>query len=156
MKRGLIACAIFSLLTLPAGITLAENLNDHGSMPMEQTKSIMLGEASADGVTGMAHLNDARDMMAKMGKKDNFHFMIMFSDVKTGAPINQGTVAVKIIDSKTGKAGEAIPLMGMGTGANSHFGADVFLPAKGDYQFQVGSKLADGKKRQFTYNFTFK
>jgi len=30
--------------------------------------------------------------------------------------------------------------MGMG----NHFGGDVVLPGKGEYQFQVGSKLADG------------
>ena len=42
--------------------------------------------------------------------------------------------------------------MGMG----NHFGADIVLPAKGEYQFQVGSKLADGSKRQFTFHYTLK
>ena len=32
--------------------------------------------------------------------------------------------------------------MGMG----GHFGADVALTAKGEYQFTVGTKLADGGK----------
>jgi hypothetical protein len=91
-------------------------------------------------------------MMAQMGKKENYHFMVMFSDAKTGAALEQGAVAVKITDPKTGQAGEAIPLMGMG----NHFGADVALPAQGEYHFQVGSKLADGSKRQFHFSYTIK
>jgi hypothetical protein len=42
--------------------------------------------------------------------------------------------------------------MGMG----NHFGADVALSEKGEYQFQVGSKLADGKTRQFHFSYTVK
>lgn len=163
MKQGLIICAIFSLLTLPT-LTLAETHTNHGghaamdpkaphdSMEMEG-KTIMLGdEQTVEGVKGMAHLKDVGAMMAKLGKKENFHFMMMFSDAKTGAAIEQGTVAVKIVDPKTGQAGMAMPLMGMG----GHFGADVSLPTKGDYQFQVGSKLADGTNRQFTFKYSYK
>lgn len=78
--------------------------------------------------------------------------MVMFNDAATGAAIEQGTVAVKIIDPKTGKAGGPIALMGMG----NHFGADVALTEKGEYQFQVGTKLVDGNKRQFQFSHTIK
>ena len=163
MKRGLIACAILSLLALPTipraethadhgAMQMGEQQGDHGAMPTMRTKTIMLGEETVDGVKGMAHLNDVGAMMAQMGQKENFHFMVMFSDAKNGTAIEQGTVAVKIIDPKGGKPGEAIALMGMG----NHFGADINLPAKGEYQFQVGSKLADGKTRQFTFTYTYK
>ena len=163
MKRGLIAYAILSLLTLPMAVTpthSAENhhsghsMKEHGAMPIPRTKTIMLGEETVDGVKAIARLNDVGAMMAQMGQKENFHIMIMFSDAKTGAAIEQGIVAVKIVDPKTGQAGEAIALMGMGAGASSHFGADVTLPTKGDYQFQVGSKLADSTKRQFAFKYT--
>ena len=165
MKRTLIAYAVLSLLSVPAltiaetasehsGHNMMEHQGNHGSKPITRTKTIMLGEETVEGVKGMARLNDVGAMMAQMGQKENFHFMIMFSDTKTGEAVTSGTVAVKIIDPKTGKTGEAIPLMGMGTGASSHFGADVTLPTKGDYQFQVGSKLADGTKRQFTFKYT--
>jgi hypothetical protein len=163
MKRGLVVCAILSLFTLPT-ITLAqtpadhsgqpmmEQHGDHGAMQMMHTKTIMLGEETVEGVKAMAHLNDVGAMMAKMGMKENYHFMVMFSDAKTGAAIDQGSVAVKITDPKTSKTGEAIPLMSMGP----HFGADILLPGKGEYTFQVGSKLADGTKRQFTFHYTVK
>lgn len=160
MKRAFVVYAILSLLALPA-VSPAETPGGHGAqhlmaqpgaMPMMPGQVIMLGEQTVEGVKGMAHMKDVGAMMAKMGKKENFHFMMLFSDAKTGAAIEQGTVAVKITDPKTGKTGEAIPLMGM----SGHFGADVALPDKGEYHFQVGSKLADGSKRQFTFKYVIK
>ena len=100
----------------------------------------------------ITHINDVGEVMAKMGKKENYHFMMMFSDAKTGDAMNKGTVAVKITEPGAGKAGAAIPLMGMG----GHFGADVALTSKGEYHFTVGTKLADGGKRQFTFDYTVK
>ncbi|WP_319588278.1 hypothetical protein [uncultured Desulfobulbus sp.] len=163
MKRTVLLLTVLSFLTLPAlaiGQTPSDHSQhampppqgDHGTMPMMNKQTIMLGEQTIEGVKGMAHLNDVGAVMAQMGKKENYHFMVMFSDAKTGAAIEQGTVAVKITDPKTGQTGEAIPLMGMG----GHFGVDVSLLAKGEYQFQVGSKLADGSKRQFTFHYTLK
>jgi hypothetical protein len=163
MKRTILVFALLSLVTLPAfaiGQTSSDHSQhampppqgDHSTMPMMNKQTIMLGEQTVDGVNGMAHLNDVGAVMAPMGRKENYHFMVMFSDAKTGAAIDQGTVAVKITDPKTGQTGEAIPLMGMG----GHFGADVTLQNKGEYHFQVGSKLADGSKRQFTFHYTVK
>jgi hypothetical protein len=158
MKRTLLASAILALMTLPtAAPALAASDHtghamDHSSMAMPPAATMMLGEQTVDGVKGRAHLNDVGAMMAQMGRKENYHFMIMFSDAKTGAAMEEGTVAVKIIDGKTGQAGEPIALMGMG----NHFGADIVLPAKGEYGFQVGSKLRDGAKRQFTFHYTVK
>jgi len=162
MKRTLMIFAGLALLALPLAAGAQTNMDhsqhampqhgDQGSMPMMRTKTIMLGEQTVEGVKGMAHLNDVGAVMAQMGKKENFHFMILFSEAKTGTAIEQGTVAVKITDPVTGKTGEAIPLMGMG----NHFGADIALPDKGEYSFQVGSKLADGSKRQFTFKYVVK
>jgi hypothetical protein len=159
MKRTALFLTFFSFFTLPA-LSIAQVESDHsqhampqhGAMEMTRTKTIMLGEGTVEGVKAKALLNDVGAMMAQMGKKENYHFMVMFSDAKTGAALEQGTVAVKITDPKSGQAGEAIPLMGMG----NHFGADVALPVKGEYHFQVGSKLADGNTRQFHFSYTIK
>lgn len=160
MKRSLIVFAALALLNLPA-IALSQSQHDHSQHAISphaghdatQTmnpKSIMLGEQTVEGVKAMAHLNDVGAVMARMGKKENFHFMVMFNDAATGAAIEQGTVAVKITDPATGKTGEPIPLMGMG----NHYGADVVLTNKGEYRFQVGTKLVDGKTRQFQFSYT--
>jgi len=160
MKRSLIAIAALALLNLPA-IAVGQSQHDHSQhmMPPEtgqaatqttNSKSIMLGEQTVEGVKAKGLLNDVGAVMAQMGKKENFHFMVMFNDAATGAAIEQGTVAVKITDPATGKTGEPIPLMGMG----NHYGADVALANKGEYRFQVGTKLADGKTRQFQFSYT--
>ena len=36
------------------------------------------------------------------------------------------------------------------------FGADLALIEKGEYRFTVGTKLADGKKRQFVFKYPAK
>lgn len=160
MKRSLIAFAALALLNLPA-IAIGQSQHDHGQHTMSphaghdatQTtnpKSIMLGEQTVEGVKAKGMLNDVGAVMAQMGKKENFHFMVMFNDAATGAAIEQGTVAVKITDPATGKTGEPLQLMGMG----NHYGADVALANKGEYRFQVGTKLADGKTRQFQFSYT--
>ena len=162
MKRKNILYTLAILVALPVSWAGAQQQThaEHGSQPMVQMHSeqdamqmneasIMLGDETVDGVKAMAHVNDIGVMMTQMGRKENYHFMLMFSDTASGAPVESGAVAVKIIDPKTGQAGEAIPLIGMG----GHFGADIILPEKGNYSFQVGTKLTDGKKRQYTFHF---
>ena len=159
MKRSLITLMSCALLALPMSTLAAEHEHgghameggSHASMEMMNGDSIMLGEQSVEGVNAMAHLNDVGEVMAKMGKKENYHFMVMLSNGQSGDAIDAGTVAVKITDP-TGVVGSPIPLMGMG----GHFGADVALTVKGEYRFTVGTKLADGKKRQFEFAYTVK
>ena len=161
MLRAFFLFSILSSFCLPAPVA-AQTQADHSGHAMHQdgghaamqsmnTESIMLGMETAEGVKAMAHLNDIGAMMAQMGRKENFHFMIMLTDATTGAPVADGTVALKITDP-SGVQGEAIALAGM----EGHFGADIVLPAKGEYRFQVGSKLADGKKRLFSFLYTVK
>lgn len=161
MKHLLFSLACCSFLALPLPGIAAEPDHSQHMMPaggghdttqMMHGDSIMLGEQTVDNVKAMAHLNDVGAVMAKMGKKENYHFMVMLSDAKTGATIDQGTVAVKITSPAATQAGDAIALMGMG----GHFGADIALSVKGTYQFTVGTKLADGSKRQFTFSYTIK
>jgi len=119
----------------------------HGGMKMEEGM-IMVGEETEEGVKAMAHLNDVKAAMAKMGMKETHHFMVAFVDT-AGNPVTEGTVAVKI-KNPAGKEGAPVKLMGM----DGHFGADIVLPEKGEYHFKVGTKLADGKKREYHFHYT--
>jgi hypothetical protein len=121
---------------------------EHGGMAM-QGDMMMLGDQVEDGVKAMAHLKDVKESMSKMGMSETHHFMVMFVDVASGEPIEQGVAAVKIVDP-SGNTSEPVALMGM----QGHFGADVALSPQGEYVFKLGTKLADGKKRQFEFNFT--
>jgi len=128
---------------------------DHGSMGHDgmamKGDMIMLGDAEQDGVKAMAHLKDVKDAMAKMGMKTTHHIMVMFVDQASGKPIDSGNAAVKV-KGADGKESEPVKLMGM----QGHFGADIELPGPGQYHFTIGTKLADGKKRQFDFDFTLK
>ncbi len=117
----------------------------HGGMTMGGSM-IMLEEKTADGVRGMVHLSDVGEAMAKLGRKENFHFMVMFTDTASGGPIAEGTVALKVVDPVGMESGPTAlaPMQGM-------FGADLALTGKGVYRFVVGTRLADGKKRQFEF-----
>ena len=110
-----------------------------------------LGSKTEKGVEAHADLKDVRAAMTKMGMKTTHHFMVSFADEKSAKAIDSGTVAVKITDP-SGTVTGPMELMGM----QGHFGADVILDKKGEYTFQVGSKLADGQARQFEFKTVVK
>jgi hypothetical protein len=128
---------------------------DHGKMgSMDHSKMAagmaMLGDQTVDGVKAMAHMNDVKAAMAKMGMKETHHFMVAFVG-KDGKQITEGTVAVKI-ENPAGTVGEPIALPGM----QEHFGADIILADKGTYKFKVGTKLPDGVVRQYEFKYEVK
>lgn len=157
-----------ALLTaaLVAILPLAVSAQDHGSHGGHNKKKdsgvhshadhsaahdamVLIGEQTVDGVEGMAHINDIRATMAEMKMQETHHFIMMFTD-KNGA-IETGTAALKIVDP-AGAEGTAVRLVAM----DGHFGADIILPEKGDYLFKVGTRLPDGKARQFEFSYTLK
>lgn len=165
MKRGLLYSTLLVFLTLPT-YGMAQDHSAHGGQggkaapaapqsgheAMMHGGAIMLPDVTVDGVKGMVHLMDTGAMMAKMGKKENYHFMVAFSEAASGKAISQGSVALKITGPGEAKAGEPLALMAMA----GQFGADISLPGKGLYTLEVGSKLADGAKRQFKFQYTVK
>jgi hypothetical protein len=82
--------------------------------------------------------------MKKMGMDATHHVMVFFTDEKSGDEIAGGKVALKV----KGVEAKPVMLMLMGTG----FGGDVTLK-DGMYTFEIGTKLEDGKKRQFSIMF---
>jgi hypothetical protein len=110
-----------------------------------------IGTVSVKGVAAMAHLKDVRAAMAKTGMKITHHFMVMFSDEKTGKPLDAGKVAVKIT-GPDGAVNGPLELMGM----QGHFGADFDLAKKGKYGVMCKYKLTDGKVRSSKFWYTVK
>ncbi len=82
--------------------------------------------------------------MAKMGMDATHHVMILFVDEKSGDSIAGGKVALKV----KGQDGKPVMLMQMKKG----FGADISVE-EGMHTFEIGTKLEDGKKRQFSIKF---
>jgi hypothetical protein len=158
MRKFTVLVAALFVCALPLAASAATHEHgEHGKMGemkhegmMMGKGMVMLGEETEDGVKAMAHLNDVKEAMAKMGMKETHHFMVAFIDA-AGNPITEGTVAVKIEDP-AGKTGEPVKLMGM----EGHFGADIVLAEKGKYEFNVGTKLPDGKTRQYEFKYEVK
>jgi hypothetical protein len=129
-----------------------EEHGDHGQSMhgmAGHAEMAMLGSTVEQGVTGTAHLNDIQEAMAGMGMKETHHFMIFFEDVDSGDLIPTGTAALKIKKPDGTELGP-INLIGM----EGHFGADITMAEKGEYGFTVGTKLPDGKVRQFEFSHT--
>jgi hypothetical protein len=120
---------------------------DHGSGMAMGGDKIMLQDVEVEGVMASGHMLDTKEKMAEHGMALTHHIMVSFMDAE-GASINDGKVAVKI-ESPDGKVSKPIMMMGM-SGA---FGADINLDKMGMYKFQVGTKLADGKKRTFNMHY---
>ena len=163
--------ALLSLALIPA--TAMAAMHDHGAapattampghempaqgmgmghdMPTGHEQMIMLGDQVVDGIKADAHLNDVKEAMAKIGLKETHHLMILFQEAETGKAVPTGTAALKIKGPDNVESA-AIPLMGM----DGHFGADIVLGAPGAYTFTIGTKLADGKTRQFEFSHELK
>jgi hypothetical protein len=136
----------------------AQKTQDHGAhgqsghdMHGGHAEMAMLGAKVENGIEATAHLNDVGEAMAKMGMKETHHFMVLFVDAGTGVPVERGNVALKIKGPGGSEIGPVV-LVGM----DGHFGADIVLPEKGQYEFTVGTKLADGKTRQFQFSHRLK
>ncbi len=109
---------------------------------------VEIGTDTQDGVVAIVKVKTydekTRATMAKMGMDATHHVMVFFTDEKTGAAVASGKAALKI----KGEDGKPAMLMQMGTG----FGSDVSV-GEGMTTFEIGTKLEDGKKRQFTVMF---
>lgn len=86
----------------------------------------------------------AKATMAKSGVDATHHVMIFFVDEKSGDAVVGGKAAIKV----KGQGGKPAMLMQMGEG----YGADVKLEGMMN-TFEIGTKLEDGKKRQFLVTF---
>ncbi len=155
MKQSLVAAlAAAVLLSLPlSALAMSQGAHkDHGKMEHDGMgmagEKTPLGSVTVEEVKGKAMLKDISAAMAKMNMELTHHFMVFFT-AADGSPLGDGTVALKVT-GPDGKTGAPVKLMGMADG----FGADILLAQPGEYRFEVGSKLKDGKTRQFTYSYT--
>jgi len=131
------------------GQSIHEKMENSGGM-MEGM--MMLGNVDQDGVRAMAHIKAydmaAMEKMQSMGMSATHHFMVMFVDIASGKPINDGMAAVKV-QPEGGKASKTVKLMKM----NDAYGADITVPAGKPVQITIGTKIKDEKKRQFLFEF---
>lgn len=159
LAKTILVAALFTGTPALAGTAEHGSMSgmDHGSSMTGMSHvskgagKILIGSASQEGVKGTAHLDDIRKAMAEMGMKETHHLMVTFKEDKDGKAIESGSVAVKVTDP-AGVKGEAVKMPAM----EGSFGVDLTLTKPGKYLFEVGTKLADGKTRQFLFKYTVK
>ncbi|MGK2905330.1 MAG: hypothetical protein ACSLFH_03175 [Desulfuromonadales bacterium] len=118
------------------------------AMAGDNADFVEIGTDTQDGVVATVKVKtyDEKTLasMKKMGMDATHHVMVFFTDQNSGDEIAGGMAALKI------KGSEADPVMMMLMGAG--FGGDVALE-DGMHTFEFGTKLEDGKKRQFSIMF---
>ena len=127
---------------------MSHDMHKGHDMANQDGDFVEIGKDTQEGVVATVKVKtyDEKTLatMAKMGMDATHHVMVFFTDEKSGNEIAGGKVAIKV------KGSEAKPVMMMQMGAG--FGGDVAL-GDGMYTFEIGTKLEDGKKRQFSMMF---
>lgn len=120
-------------------------------MAAEGADFVEIGKDTQDGVVATVKVKtyDEETMatMSKMGMAATHHVMVFFTDEKSGEPVAEGKAAIKVKGSEDTSTKPAMMML-MGDG----FGADVTLEGM-MITFEIGTKLEDGKKRQFEVGF---
>lgn len=93
------------------------------------------------------HLRSSGIKMPK-GMKETHHVAVEFKDVRSGKPLTQGEVKVKLQGPDKGEQTRDM------AGMQGHFGADFDLSKKGKYGIMFKFKLNDGKVRQVKFWYT--
>ncbi len=120
----------------------------HGDHDMSSDDFVEVGKDAQKGVVATVKVktydDETKEKMAKMGMDATHHVMVLFTDEQSGSAVVGGKAALKV----KGQDDKPAMLMQMGEG----FGADVKLEGKMN-TFEIGTKLDDGKKRQFKVMF---
>lgn len=155
-KMTVLIAALFALAAPMASFSM-----DHGSMDMghgshKMEKGNVAHEEVVDGVKATFIIQPMADAMKGMKMempkemKETHHIHVEFKDVKSGKPLTEGEVKVKV--QGPDKKDVTKELMGM----QGHFGADFDLSKKGKYGVMCRFQLKDGKVRSAKFWYTVK
>lgn len=126
----------------------AHDMHKGHDMGAEAGDFVEIGKDTQKGVVATVKVKTydekTKAAMAKMGMNATHHVMVFFTDEKSGEAVASGKAALKI----KGEDSKPAMLMQMGTG----FGTDVSVK-DGMTTFEIGTKLGDGEKRQFSVMF---
>jgi len=133
---------------------------DHDKMAMGMSnvahEEVVEGVKASFKVMSMKERMKEMDMEMPKGMKETHHIMVEFKDAKTGKPLTEGEVKIKI--QGPDKAEQVKNLMAMGgmAGMGAGFGADFDLSKKGKYGVMAKFKLKDGKTRSAKFWYLVK
>ena len=98
-------------------------------------------------VLSMKELMKEMNMEMPKGVKETHHIMVEFKDAKTGKPLTEGEVTIKVLNpDKSAQTKDLMAMKGM-AGMGAGFGADLEFSQKGKYGIMTKFKLKDGRIR---------
>jgi len=142
MKKLIIAVAAVMALSVPAAFAASEHGAHGGGHSAAAHEEVVDGVKVLFTVQAMEEAMKAMGMEAPKGMKETHHIAVGFTDVKSGKPLTEGEVAIKLLAPD--KSEQTKSMMAM----QGHFGADFDMAKKGRYGVMSRFKLKDGKVRQ--------
>jgi len=149
MKKLVLAIAAILALAAPVAYAASEH-GDHGSHGAAAHEEVIDGVKATFTVQTMKEAMKAMGMELPKGVKDTHHISVGFKDVKSGKPLTEGEVKIKV--QTPDKQETTKEMMGM----QGHFGADFEMGKKGKYGVMSKFKLKDGKVRQAKFWYSVK
>ena len=150
MKKLALVIAVASFVATAPLAAIAAMEHDHGAMKMDHgnggtmTKGNPVHQEVVDGV------KTTFEFYALPGGKETHHIMVTFTDAKSGKPLTEGEVKLKVMGPE--KNEQLKNLMKMGEG----FGANFSMAKKGKYGVMCKFKMKDGKVRTAKFWYTVK
>ena len=120
-------------------------MEGHAGHDMHEGGFVLVGEQTVKNVKAIAKIM-VYDAEKVAMTNATHHIMVYFKNAETGNAITDGKAALKVKDHDVASKPMMLVLMGDG------FGTDLRID-KGHNEFEVGTKLEDGKKRQFKYDY---
>ena len=153
MKK-LMPYLLVSILALPVPVASSFAMDHDKMMGM----SNVAHEEVVDGVKASFKVMSMKEMNMEMpkGMRETHHIMVEFRDARTGKPLTEGEVKIKIQGpDKTEQVKDLMSMGGM-SGMGAGFGADFDLSKKGKYGIMTKFKQNDGKVRTVKFWYEVK
>ncbi len=150
MKKLIIACAALMALSVPAAFAASEHGGHGGGHSAAAHEEVLDGVKATFNVMSMKEHLKTMKMELPKGMKETHHISVEFTDVKSGKPLTEGEVAIKVLAPDKSEQTKNMTAM------QGHFGADFEMPKKGRYGVMSKFKLSNGKVRQAKFWYQVK
>ncbi|MBT0663641.1 hypothetical protein KI809_04925 [Geobacter pelophilus] len=148
-KLSLVVAATCLALAVPMTVFAASPHDMHAEHSpaheevVDGVKATFTIQTMADAMKGMG-------MEMPKGVKETHHISVSLKDVKSGTPLTEGVVKIKL--QSPDKSDQTKDLIGM----QGHFGADFVMSKKGKYGVMSRFLLKDGKTRSVRFWYPVK
>jgi len=158
MKKLLMFYLVLTLALTASVVASFAMVHDKMSAGMDNIThdEVFEGVKATVKVMSMKKLMQEMSLEMPKGVKETHHIMVEFKNTKTGKPVTEGEVTIKV--QGPDKAEQVKKLMAMGgmAGMGAGFGADFNLSKKGTYGITANFVLKGGKAKNAQFRYEVK